>query len=596
MRLPRPRAKSGLPQGIAALAALAVGLALLAGAGSPLGAGPAFFPVAAVRPGMTGTGRTVVLGTRVVEFGVRVLGVLKNAGPAGDLVLFRAFGPALEKVGGLAAGMSGSPIYLEGRLAGAFSYAFEGADPFVGLFTPIEDMLRDLPAPQEGGRGDRAVPVSPFRLGGRWVREVIIAPRPGAAPPPGTAVAVPAATPLFVSGLAPLQQERLARLVAPMGLVAIPGSGPVHLPPSVPLVPGSAIGVGLIRGEISAYAIGTLTYRDGARVLAFGHPLANLGRTSYVLTNATIFQTLKSASRNIAVGAAGVPVGVVTEDRPAAIGGVVGVLPRVFGVEVRVRDADTGASHRYVFQVVRSRELAPALVTLSVEGAIQRALNRSGEGTARVRMVLRGRALPHPVVRENLFYSGSDITVDALSELPEALHLLFDNDFTDVRPSDMVVDVRVTRDRKTALITGMDAPSGPLVPGHRVQLAVHLRPFRGEPESRTVDFLVPQGTSPGPALLVARAGGAGAASRLPGGLALASPAAPPAHTLEEAIASFEDGERNTDVVVELVGAQAGESPAAAAAGEPHRATARVTTPWVVRGRVQVPVRIEGGTR
>lgn len=584
------------------LTAGVLALVVAAATSAPLGATPAFLPASAVRPGMEGVGRTTVQGTRVVEFSVRVLGVLRNAGPAGDLVMFRASGPVLERVGGLAAGMSGSPIYLNGRLAGAFSYAFEGADPFVGLFTPIEDMLRDLP-PRHGAALRRRTPtivsIPPVRMGGRSIRKVAVVPPGGCVPADGgpeLAVARPASTPLFVSGLGEVQQRALSHFLAPMGIVALPGAGYARLPATLPLVPGSPIGVALIQGEIAAYAMGTLTYREGDRVLAFGHPLANLGRTSYVLTNATVFQTLKSSSRNIAVGAAGSPVGVISEDRPAAIGGTLGVLPRVFGVQVQVRDADTGASRRFVFQVVPSKELAPTLVTLGVEGAVQRALNRAGEGTARVRMVLRARGLPQPVVRENLFYSGTDITVDALSELPEALHLLFDNDFADVQPSDMTVDAQVTRHRETAVITAVDVPPGPLVPGSRVRLTVHLRPFRGPSRSESLDLAVPPTASPGPAMLVVRAGGLGAVSpRLPGGLAVTSHPAPPARTLEDAVASFEDGEKNTDVVAELVGTQATEAAGLASGGEPRRIAARLTTPWVVRGRVHVPVRVEGGS-
>src|SRR5438093_746961 len=116
---------------------------------------------------------TVIQGTRVSEFSVKVLGVLRNAGPAGDLVLFRASGPSIEPAGGLAAGMSGSPIYIGGQMAGAFSYSLQFADPMIGLFTPIEDMLRDIPARAvRPHAGVYAVP--PFDLGGRTIRRILL--------------------------------------------------------------------------------------------------------------------------------------------------------------------------------------------------------------------------------------------------------------------------------------------------------------------------------------------------------------------------------------------------------------------------------------
>src|SRR6516165_5209276 len=132
----------------------------------PLVAAPQWFPLAQITSGMTGVGKTVVHGIRVSEFSVRVLGVLPNAGPAGDLVLFRASGPAIESVGGLAAGMSGTPIYIGGRIAGAFSYALPFADPMIGLFTPIEDMLKDIPARAMRAPASAGA-VLPLVLGGR---------------------------------------------------------------------------------------------------------------------------------------------------------------------------------------------------------------------------------------------------------------------------------------------------------------------------------------------------------------------------------------------------------------------------------------------
>ena len=123
---------------------------------APLTASPALIPSAQIVPGMTGIGKTVILGTKISEFRVTILGILRNAGPAGDLVLFKASGPVIQSAGGLASGMSGSPIYLGGRLAGAFSYSFQFADPTVGLFTPIEDMLKAFHARRAARPGGRA--------------------------------------------------------------------------------------------------------------------------------------------------------------------------------------------------------------------------------------------------------------------------------------------------------------------------------------------------------------------------------------------------------------------------------------------------------
>lgn len=573
----------------------------LAGA-VPLAAAPAWFPANEVAPGMAGIGKTVILGTKISEFKIKVLGVLRNAGPAGDLVLFRASGPAIEAVGGLASGMSGSPIYIGGRLAGAFSYSFQFADPAVGLFTPIEDMLKVVPS-RTGLARPGTYAVSPFLLGGRLVRHVRLetclagaagAPcRRGAgeAGPNDTAVASPATTPLFVSGLGEAAIEEMAGALKPMGLVPMAGPGMANLPPSLPLEPGSAIGVGLMQGDVSTFSIGTLTYRDGNRILAFGHPFTETGKTGFVLTNATILQTVRAMNHNLKVGAAGAPVGVVSEDRPAAIGGTIGVLPRMFGVQVNVEDTDTSAHREFRFQVVGDKDLAPLLVALGTRGTLERALNRSGEGTAEVRIRLRGRGLPRQVARGNIFYSVSDIAARALAEVPPALHLLFDNDFADVAPTDIVIDLRVTKARQTGTIVDAEFPQSPVLPGGTARVRVTVRPYRGAAVTQDVDLAVPADFPTGPASIGVRAGS----------LVPPAPGAPPAlgqnttiiRNLGDAISAFEAGDKNTDVVVELI------SSAPRQAGgpvTPPRATARWTTNWVLSGRFQAPITIGRSAR
>jgi hypothetical protein len=564
-------------------------------AAAPLAAAPQLVPASQIVPGMTGIGKTVILGTSISEFKVTVLGVLRNAGPAGDLVLFRASGPAIQAVGGLASGMSGSPIYIGGRLAGAFSYSFQFADPTVGLFTPIADMMKAFP---QRARAPRAgvYAIAPVSIGGRIIRRVRLQTAAAPVPPDAaatdadTAVAVPAATPLFVSGLGAQAAEELTQALQPMGLLPMAGPGMADLPATIPLEPGSAIAVALMQGDIAAYAIGTLTYRDGNRILAFGHPFTDQGNTEFLLTNATILQTVKAWNHNLKVGAAGAPVGIVSEDRPAAVGGTIGVFPRMFGTQVTVQNVDAGTSRRFLFQVVGSKDLAPLLVALGTRGAVERALNRSGEGTAEVQMVLRGRALPREVARGNTFYSGSDIAVRSLAEVSPALHLLFDNDFADVAPTDIKINVRITKARQTGTITEAEFPKGPVAQGGKVQVRVTVRPYRGAAVTRDVDVTVPEDFPEGSAMLTVRGGSA-------------APQSPAAATgflghgpvvvrdLVGAITAFEGGEKNTDVVVELVsGAQRPPLPSTG----PPRASTRWTTSWVLSGKFMTPITIGRG--
>jgi hypothetical protein len=668
---------------VAAAAAVLVAAAVLgAGAGAgPGDAGPAIMPSHAIAVGMTGIGKTVIIGTAVVPFNVRVLGILHNAGPAGDLVLFRASGAAIQSVGGIAAGMSGSPVYLQGKLAGALAYTFQASDPTVGLFTPIEDMLRLLPAGSAARpwAASRAYAVPPFSLGGRTIRRVVVpgwgaadgggrdyrfglrcladapgrascggtgrerdhrfglrcladapgrascggtgrerdhrfglrclADAPGRAscggtgreriralrPAADTLVAAPAATPLFVSGVGGTGLEALTQLLAPMGLSPTAGGSEADVPASLPLEPGSAIGVALIKGDIAAYAIGTMTYRDGDRILAFGHPFTGIGPANYLLMNATIFQVVKGQQQNIKVGAAGAPVGIISQDRPAGIGGTIGVMPRMFGVRVRVTDEDTGHERNFNFQVIPSPEIAPAVVPVGAQAAIERALNRSGEGTATVRMVLHGRNLPAPVVRENMFYAPAAVSARALSELPQAMSLLFNNDFTDAGPTSIDLDVHVTSAERTATIVEAEGPHDPVAPGDTLHVRVTVRRFRGAAETHDIALTIPQNAVSGPAMLVVRAGGSGVPAAAAAAAVQAAQGVAP-RTLADAVKAFENGDKNTDVVVELMGGVPPHTtPGVATPAAPSKTSAGWTTPWVMRGRLQVPVVIKGGT-
>jgi hypothetical protein len=274
----------------------------------------------------------------------------------------------------------------------------------------------------------------------------------------------------------------------------------------------------------------------------------------------------------------------------------------MFGVRVHVADGDSGRDRNFNFQVIPNAEITPVVVPVGSQGAIERALNRSGRGTARVRMVLYGRGLPKPVVRENMFYAPAGIAARALAELPQAMALLFDNDFKDVGPTGIELDVHVTSAQETATITDADLPHDPVAPGGTVHVRVTVRPFRAEPQTEEIALTIPSNAAAGPAMLVVRGGGSGLPGGAGGPSAVTSAATASAgqsggpRTLEDAIKAFETGDKNTDVVVELIGGTPARTEAGGASSgglRPARPSAQWTTPWVVRGRIQIPIVISG---
>jgi hypothetical protein len=573
------------------LGALAAAVAGPAAPATPAAAAPAWMPAAEVRPGMRGVARTVVSGTAVESFDVQVLEVIPGAGPAGDLILVRASGPLIARTGGIAAGMSGSPVYVNGRLIGAIGFGWAFADHSLGLVTPIETMLSALP-PARAGR--RAL-ARPIQAAGRRIEAVAIASTPAGARAaeaanPRLAVMLPLARPLLMSAMGTRAADLLSAELGPLGVSPIQGGAGMSTAIRPDLVPGSAIGVQLVRGDLNIVAIGTLTYRDGDRVLAFGHPFLNRGHTRYLLTAATIHGVVPSQSFPFKIGSAGAPVGIVVEDRRSAIAGRLGALPPVVGVRTRLTDADRGRSITLVTQVLRDPQLGPVLALASALEAVDRALDRVGEGTARVRITMRARGLDGPLVRDNVFYHPRDIGAAAMLELPEALRLLFANEFVQTGPVDVAIDVEVQQRRQTAALAEADLDRPRARQGEVVTVRILLRPFQGPAETRVAQLEVPDGFPVGQATVLIRAGGRPVPEQGLPALLTQEPVESTARSAAEQLSAFADRDRNTDLIVELAPGAARFPDGSAAASRTARV--RVPTPWVVRGRVQLTLGVD----
>ncbi|MDW8154532.1 MAG: hypothetical protein RMM09_09990 [Armatimonadota bacterium] len=563
----------------------------------------AFMRLAEIRPGMRGVGRTVIRGTRVEEFSFEVLGTTE--GPSGRLVLFRAYGPVIEQAGGVAAGMSGSPMYLQGRLAGAlsYSYVFAGPDRNLGLFTPIERMLELLeagrPAAHHPGlmRLDR-----PLRLGGRTVDHILVARDVASGRAASARMGIPAfapvVTPLVVSGLGDRAFRLLRASLSPLPVVPVQGYGGVGRFPEAPLVPGSAVGVALARGDVNLVAFGTLTYRRGRRFLGLGHQMLGSGESAYMLTTAYIHTVVRSLEMSFKEGDLGNVVGTVTRDRAAGIGGELGRLPRIFNVVVRVVDRDGGRSLQLGTHMVRRRDLAQALIPGLVLSAIERGWDASGGGTAEVRIAARARGLPRPVERTNRVYSARDVAAAAVLDVVEATRILFHNEFAPLEPVDLSVEVTLTRRPLIASVVEVEAEHRTVPQGGKLRVRLRLRPFQEEQWTRVVEIQVPQNFPRGPALLVVGSAGSSREAVDPTNLLLSRVAGEPQPTrfdsLEQELEFFERFGRNTDVLLQLIptGIPPSDDPAKrfiyfdAFAGE------ILPTDWVVRGEVVIPIVVE----
>ena len=336
-------------------------------------------PVDEVVPGMRGTGITVFQGTERSEFTVDIIGVLENAmGPRRNLILARLDGGPLAE-SGVIQGMSGSPVYVDGRLLGAVSYSMGSfsKDTIAGI-TPIDEMLRDDSA--SPSRVARAAPRLRLPLASdtltallpnRLTRPDPFAARPGdvraVGLPADTAGALgvqlrPIATPLVMTGFAPEVIDRIAPVFRGAGLVAVAGGvASAQTMPDGPLQPGDAVGVSLIRGDLAMAGTGTVTLVDGGRVHAFGHPFYNLGAARFPMTRAYVHTVLPSQAISSKIAAVGDILGTIDQDRSTGISGSLGPGPRLVPMHVLLNAPDRDRVDTFDFEVVADELFTPLL-------------------------------------------------------------------------------------------------------------------------------------------------------------------------------------------------------------------------------------------
>ena len=491
-------------------------------------------PLTEVTVGAHGVARTVIAGTRIEEFGVEILAIMKNKGAVGDLILVRTYGDVIDRAGGVAQGMSGSPVFIGGRLIGAIGYGWSLTDQRTAMVTPIEDMLKLLePAPAKPEKAEA-------------VQQPVVE-------------KTPLATPLMAAGFGQAALNFLNRELKPLKLTPVAAGDP---PPGIAygaLEPGSAVGVQLVRGDVSLGALGTVTYVDGDKVLAFGHPFLKRGQADFLMTNAYIFTTIRGLESSFKLGATGDAIGTIHQDRGAGVGGEMNRFPGIVPMRMKISSTDLTRERDMAVQIVQDEEIMPILATASLLNAIDKAIDRSGSGTARIRFEISGRGMPGDTyTRENMFFSPDNVSEAALAEFYEFLAFLASNPHNPVTVMDIQTEISVSPERRTARILSAKPLQISSKPGEAVDIEVKLKPYRGEPITRTISYTVPKEQKAGLLNLTVRGGGFFSLSSLLKKLGAEAenpkPTRKPPKSFEEMMNEFAKRDRNNDIVVEPAGA------------------------------------------
>ncbi|HZJ09126.1 MAG TPA: hypothetical protein VFD39_05480 [Trueperaceae bacterium] len=496
-----------------AVALLAVGF-VAGGQRTALTEAPPDFPLELVEPGLVGYALTAAAGNVITSFPVAVSGVQYDAGTGFPLVLVRASGPFIERVGGIAAGMSGSPVYLplDGKdaLLGAIGYVFPGADHGVALVTPIAAM-----------RDERVAGALPARVALE-----------------GYGVAVPVATPVLLSGADARAVSLLEPLFTNAKVSPLPtqlgGDGEVSAPYS--LEPGAAVAVRLMTGDIDLSAIGTLTTVEGAApsadpaeaaesppgdagaaaagaageasapgqgshtFLAFGHPFLGTGPASYTLTTAHVVAIIASDSVPFKLANAGRDhLGAVHLDTPTALLGTIGATAKTLPLSLTVLVG--GRRERFDVELAAAEQLYPTLAAV--------AALRAGDG------VLRAVGPGHAALAWEIEFSGgerlnlleqtsseSDIAYAAAVLAGGPLAVLASNPFAEPNVVAVSLSIELSRDRNAATIESLVLEEDPVKEGDNAVLHVRLQPYRRQAMVRTFSVPLPPGSSGEVTLLV----------------------------------------------------------------------------------------------
>ncbi len=470
-----------------------------------------------IMPGMKGYGKTVFHGDRIEMFNMEVLGILRNWEAKSDMILIRMEGDLLEK-SGIIAGMSGSPVYINNRLIGAVAYGWSFAkEPIAGV-TPINEMrgaLLNLPSQENDislSSGDwdlsclpqatwelspQTAPITSQALTGLGAHNAV------------NMQLTPIQSPLIVSGVDSGVLQGMQTLFNAYGLYPVQGGSyapdassftepEAGVAEKTRLIPGASVAAILIKGDLSAAVVGTVTYVEGDSVLAFGHPFLQTGTADLPMASAYVYAILTSQSNSVKMASPREIVGRIQQDRRAGIGGIHGAFSRMVPCRIEIEGSQKLV---YEFEIIDNKLLTPSLVLMAAQSAVLSTERKVGEKSVHIRLSAQIDGYEKPVVVENVFYE-LDQSWFPLNHIVQPFAMILNNQFQKVRVNRIDLKIKVLDMRKTAYIEAVRVDKKQVRPGDALQVDVRIKPFTGESFYQTVTVRIPEDTIPGSTLNV----------------------------------------------------------------------------------------------
>lgn len=457
-------------------------------------------PLDQIKPGMKGIGRSVFQGYTIEEFPVEIVSIIPHIGPGQNMILGRLSGPLLDK-SGVMQGISGSPVFIEGKLIGAVSSAWSfSREPLAGI-TPIEEMLsimdreNETPSLNNQGQSKTGIIIDDF-IGQSFY------------PPPAPFVKainfpeytasgfVPLRLPVLVSGISPQLLSQVNETIQPTAFQMVVGGqqGLLELP-APELEPGSSVGVDFVRGDMSMASVGTLTCIDGNRVLAFGHPMFQLGQTRFPMMHAYVHAIMSSDFISFKIASTTHELGSLVQDRISGVMGYiddeVSMLP--YSISLRYKNSDEKKDLN--FEIVENTIFSPFAAYLVLLNTLNNLEKSSGDVTFTIKSELRLSG-QKPLILENM-YSSFNGFFDAGGEILSLFSILR-NPFREIRPESLQTVLEIDERINISLIKECHVRSREIHPGDEVKLLIRLQPYQKSGlKTEKVSIQIPENLEPG---------------------------------------------------------------------------------------------------
>jgi hypothetical protein len=483
-----------------------------------------FFPLEDLKPGMKGVARTVFAGSEPQEFGVEILGVLPGfPAPRQSAIIARLSGANAEKTG-VFAGMSGSPVYIDGRIIGALAFSFPfSKEPICGI-TPIKQMIDIF----EKGMNEKNRPAQPHAVsfaqlaGTDWkpilptqsiASATLIAPVSSGSPliPLLGQQMVPIATPVVFNGISQEALSQFAPQLIANGLLPVSGAGGSAAITSMAkanektLTPGTSISVQLIRGDYSIAASGTVTYRDGDRIYAFGHPFLSLGVADMPMTESSVVTVIPSVNNSFKLAIPGQMVGAISQDRASGIFGQLGQAPKMVPVKINLRTS-RDRSETYSYEIANDSFLTPLLLNISIFNTIISSERGLGDSTITIKGSIEVKG--HEAIQLDQRFSAANSPVLAAGSVAGPISSLLGSGFDDVQIEGINLDITSSDSRYSGTLERIAVDRTEVRRGEKIEVQAYVRTESGKQFVERIPVTIPEDATPGQLLVFVGDGGA----------------------------------------------------------------------------------------